>query len=85
MKLLTDIIGSIAALCTTLAFVPQVLHIVKTKDTKAISLKMYLIFIVGIFSWLVYGLLMMQLPLILANTCTLILASVILYYKLKYD
>lgn len=75
--------GYIAAFCTTVAFIPQVLRILKTKDTQAISLGMYTIFTFGIAMWLVYGVLLNNWPMIAANLITLILALVILLYKIK--
>ena len=79
-----NIVGYIGAICTTVAFVPQVRYTLKTKDTKAISLGMYIIFIIGITSWLIYGLHKEDLPLTLANSVTIVLASIILVCKLKY-
>lgn len=75
--------GYIAAFCTTVAFIPQVLRILKTKDTQAISLGMYTIFTFGIAMWLIYGVLLDNLPMIAANLITLILALIILLYKIK--
>jgi MtN3 and saliva related transmembrane protein len=79
-----NIVGYIGAICTTVAFVPQVIYTLKTKDTKAISLGMYIIFIIGITSWLIYGLHKEDLPLTLANSVTIVLANIILVCKLKY-
>lgn len=79
-----QIIGSVAGILTTMSFVPQVVQVVKTKQTRDISLLMFLLFITGIFCWLIYGILMQSLPIILANTFTGALALVILFYKLRY-
>lgn len=81
---LFNIIGYIAAIFTTISFVPQAIHTIKTKDTKGISLPMYVLFTAGVFLWLVYGLYFKMMPVIIANTITLILASVILSFKIKY-
>lgn len=78
------IIGLVAATCTTISFLPQAMQVIKTKHTKDLSLAMYLIFTIGIFLWLVYGIMILDLPLIIANAITLILASTILVMKLKY-
>ncbi|MBW6451606.1 MAG: SemiSWEET transporter [DPANN group archaeon] len=77
-------IGFIASILTTISFIPQIVTIYKTKDTKSISLKMYLLFCSGITLWLIYGLLKKDLPIILANSITLILSLIILSMKLKY-
>jgi MtN3 and saliva related transmembrane protein len=77
------IIGFMAATCTTISFIPQVLHIIKTRDTKGISLSMYSIFTVGVTCWLLYGCFLGSLPIILANAVTLVLALTILFFKVK--
>lgn len=75
--------GYIAAFCTTFSFIPQVLHILRTKDTQAISLGMYLIFTFGIAMWLIYGIVLANPPMILANGVTFLLAVFILGYKIR--
>ena len=77
-------IGFFAAFCTTFAFLPQAIKVYKTKSTKDISLYMFLIFTIGVLSWLIYGLIINDWPVILANAVTLILSFFILIYKLKY-
>ena len=77
-------IGFFAAFCTTIAFLPQAAKVWKTKSTKDISLLMFIIFTIGVFSWLIYGITISDLPVILANTVTLILSLFILVFKLKY-
>jgi len=81
---LIQIIGNIAAVCTTWAFLPQVIQVIKTHDTKSISLWMYIFFIFWVSLWLIYWILLNELPIILANFFTLVLASIILVYKIKY-
>ncbi|MGX9417421.1 SemiSWEET transporter [Vibrio sp. RC27] len=76
-------LGYAAAFCTTCSFIPQVIHTLKTKNTDAISLGMYLFFVFGVALWLIYGLFDWNLPIIVANTATLSLASVILVVKLR--
>ncbi|MBA2251751.1 MAG: SemiSWEET transporter [Nitrospirales bacterium] len=77
-------IGLLAGTLTTLAFVPQLTKTWRSKSAKDISLGMFLTFCSGVLLWLVYGILMDALPIILANTVTLILSSAILTLKLKY-
>ncbi len=81
---MTTAIGLLAALLTTTAFLPQVLHTLATRDTRGISLRMYAIFVAGVLLWLIYGLLMHDWPLILANAVTLLLAGAILILKLRH-
>lgn len=77
------LIGSIAAILTTSCFLPQAWKVIRTKDTKSLSLSMYTMFTAGVVSWLFYGILIESLPIIIANSFTLILSSIILVYKIK--
>lgn len=79
-----DILGYAAAILTTISFVPQVVKVIKTRDTKSISLSMYFIFFIGILLWLIYGILIVNMPIIIANIVTLILSGIILATKVKY-
>jgi len=80
----TEIVGLVAAFLTTVAFLPQVIHTLRTRSTHDISLRMYSLYTVGIFLWLVYGLLLHDLPLIASNTLTFIFAATILTLKLRH-
>jgi MtN3 and saliva related transmembrane protein len=77
-------VGYIAAVMTTLAFVPQAVKIIRGKDTRSISLGMYVVFTIGIGFWLIYGIALGSMPMILANIVTLLLSSTILAMKLKH-
>ncbi|WP_147707269.1 SemiSWEET transporter [Microvirga massiliensis] len=81
---LLDYAGYAAALCTTSAYVPQVLRVWRTRSTQDISLRMFLVLVTGLSLWLVYGLWKGEIPLIAANSVTLMLASTILYFKIKH-
>ena len=78
------IIGLIAATCTTAAFLPQAIRVIKTKHTKDISLAMYVVFSIGVFLWLVYGLSIRDIPIIAANLITFIFSFIILVLKIRY-
>lgn len=80
---MTELIGMIAAVLTTLSFVPQAVHIVRTGHTEGISLIMYALFTTGISVWLAYGILLGALPIILSNAVTLVLAATILVLKIR--
>lgn len=77
-------LGYVAAILTTLAFVPQAAKTIRSKDTSGISLGMYLVFTVGVVFWLAYGIAIGSLPMILANTVTFALAATILALKLRH-
>ncbi|MFH0887548.1 MAG: SemiSWEET transporter [bacterium] len=78
------LIGSLAAIITTAAFIPQVMKAYYNKQTKDLSLAMLLIFVVGLVLWLVYGLLMNSVPVIMANIVTLFLTLFLLHLKIKH-
>ena len=78
LKFFLTYIGFFAAFCTTIAFLPQAIKVYKTKSTKDISLYMFLIFTIGVLSWLIYGLIINDWPVILANAITLVLSFFIL-------
>ena len=84
LEFLHKYIGFFAAFCTTIAFLPQAIKVYKSKSTKDISLYMFLIFTIGVLSWLMYGIVISDLPIILANSVTLILSLFILVYKIKF-
>ena len=78
------IIGILAAILTTLAGLPQLIKLIRTKKSKDLSLTMILMFVIGILLWLIYGIMLIDLPLIIANSFAIIIQSTILYYKFKY-
>jgi MtN3 and saliva related transmembrane protein len=78
---LTEWTGYLAAALTTVSFIPQVIKIYKTQETAGISLVMYLVFVSGIIMWLLYGFFLDELPIILANSVTLLLSGYILFMK----
>ena len=80
-----DIIGLMAAVFTTVAFLPQVIKVIQTKNTEAISLPMYAMFSFGVLLWLIYGIMLDATPIILANAFTLCSSVLILILKLKYQ
>lgn len=80
-----EYLGMLAGFCTTVAFVPQLVKVLKTKTAHDISTSMYLIFIVGLILWIIYGVYHYSWPIIIANSCTLLFASAILLIKLLLD
>jgi MtN3 and saliva related transmembrane protein len=80
----TELIGYIAACLTTASFVPQAWKTFQSKDVSGISLGMYSLFTAGIALWLTYGLLLSAWPIVVANAVTLVLASAILWMRLRY-
>ena len=78
----TEILGYIAATLTTASFLPQAILTIRTRDTDGLSLSMYGTFTIGVFCWLIYGLYLANNVIILANSITLFLASIILSFKI---
>jgi MtN3 and saliva related transmembrane protein len=76
--------GYVAATLTTLAFVPQAIKIIRSRDTASISLGMYLVFTVGIMFWFGYGIALDSWPMIVSNAITFVLAATILGLKLRH-
>lgn len=81
---LVETLGLVAALLTTASFIPQAIKVIKTKHTQDLSLSMYSMFFVGVFLWLIYGIMLNSTPIILANLITLVFSGIILFLKLKY-
>ena len=77
-------VSPLAALLTTAAFVPQALHIIRHRETKAISLVMYVAFASGVALWLVFGVLIGNWAIIISNAITLALTLAIVGMKIRY-
>lgn len=82
--LITDWVGYIAGFLILISIIPQIIKSWKTKSTKDISLLRYLIYVGGVIMWLVYGILLNNWPMIIANSINFCLAGSILYLKFKY-
>lgn len=78
------ILGLVAACITTFSFLPQLLKIWQSKSAKDVSFVMLICFNTGIFLWLIYGIILQQLPIILANAVTLVFNLIILWLKIIY-
>ncbi len=79
-----DIVGYLAGFLILISIVSQIVKSWRTKSTKDISLLRYLIYILGVILWLVYGAILKNGLMILVNSINLLLASSVLYLKLKY-
>lgn len=77
-------LGYVAATLTTLAFVPQAVKTLRTRDARSISLGMYVVFATGLCFWLAYGIHLGSWPMILSNVVTLALALMIVALKLRH-
>ena len=80
-----EAIGFVAAFCTTAAFVPQLVRVLRLRSAREISLPTFLLFSIGVFLWLLYGIYTGSKPVIASNIVTLVLSLSILILKLRYD
>jgi MtN3 and saliva related transmembrane protein len=80
-----EYLGFAAAFCTTAAFVPQLVRVIRLRSARDISLPTFLLFSIGVFLWLLYGLDIHSKPVIASNSVTLVLSVSILVLKLRYD
>ena len=80
----TEIVGLAAAFLTTTAFLPQVIHTIRTRSTHDISLRMYSLYTVGIFLWLIYGVFLRDVPIMASNAITFLLSGTILVLKIRH-
>ena len=78
-------IGMVAAFCTTISFVPQLIRVWRLRSAREISLIMFLIFSLGTALWLLYGIFIHSVPVILANAVTMALSLAILALKVRFD
>lgn len=81
--MLVEVVGYVGATLTTLAFFPQTLKVIQSRDTRSISLAMYVLFTIGVCFWLVYGLLIQSFPVVIANIITVVLSAIIMLMKLR--
>ncbi len=81
---LATLIGLIAGLTTTGAFLPQILKTIKTKDTKSLSLGMYIVYLIGVLFWFAYGIMIEETAILVSNSFSFIFGLVILIMKIIY-
>jgi MtN3 and saliva related transmembrane protein len=80
----TQLLGLVAGSFTTIAFLPQVIKTWKSRSAKDLSLGMFSLFCLGVLLWLIYGIKVKDMPVIIANMVTLLLASSLLFFKLRF-
>jgi len=80
-----NLVGYIAAICTTISFLPQLIRVYRLKSAHEISLTMFLVYSFGVSLWLLYGIFIGSLPVIVANALSVVLSSAILVLKIRYD
>lgn len=81
----TELVGFVAGTLTTLCWTPQAIKILRSHDARSISLITQITFVVGCTLWLIYGALIGSLSIVLFNTVTIALNTLIILLKLRYD
>jgi len=81
---ITNTIGVLAGICTTGSLLPQVIKTIRTRNTKDISLLMYVLLTIGVVLWVAYGFLLKEFPIIIANGTSLLLTLSVLVLKIKH-
>jgi MtN3 and saliva related transmembrane protein len=79
------LLGYLAAFLTTISFLPQTIKSIKEKNTEGISLGMYSLLTLGVLFWMVYGLSIKDIPMVAANSVTIVFAVIILSLKIKHS
>ncbi|MFT4143839.1 MAG: SemiSWEET transporter [Mobilitalea sp.] len=79
---MTAFIGYTASVLSTIAFLPQAVYVIRSHDTKSISLLTYIIFVLSVVFWFVYGIILRDIPIIASNLVCIVLGSIILGYKI---
>ena len=79
-----SLVGAVAGMSTTGAFLPQVVRAWRTRSTHDISLSMFLLTVFGLLLWFIYGLVLNDWPLIITDAVSLILAGTVVGLKLRY-
>jgi len=79
-----EIVGYIAAVLTTAAYIPQVLKVARHKHTQSISLGMYVLISGGVGSWFIFGVMINSPSVILANGISFFMIVYILFMKIKH-
>ena len=80
-----EFFGYLAAILTTAAFLPQLIKTIKTQKADDVSLITLIMFICGVFSWVIYGFLISSIPILTANVITFLLNFSILISKVSYS
>ena len=79
MNILGEFLGYLAGICTAIVFLPQTIQTIKSKDVKGLSLVTYIIYCIGMLSWISYGAYLGSAQMILFNAISLFFALIILY------
>ena len=84
MNILCEFLGYLAGICSAVAFLPQTLKTIKYKDVRGLSLVSYVVYFVGILSWILYGFYLKSEQMVIFNLISLVFAGTIVYMIIRY-
>lgn len=79
MHIMGEFLGYFAGICTALTFLPQAVETIKSKNVAGLSLFTYVIYCLGILSWILYGIYLGSIQMIIFNTISLVFGGIILF------
>lgn len=79
MEILGEALGYIAGICTAIVFLPQTIQTIKERNVSGLSLSTYIIYCIGMVSWILYGIYLHSVQMMLFNSISLFFAVIILY------
>ena len=79
-----DILGITAGCISAITFLPQVIKTWKTKSARDVSLLMFTFATLSVILWLVYGIILGNIPIIFTNSIVLLFSLIMLYFKFKF-
>lgn len=80
----TQMIGIIAGVCTGISLLPQLIKIIKEKNTDDISYFMLFILLAGLAGWVWYGILKEDYPIIITNSFSFLVNATIIFFTIRY-
>lgn len=83
MHILGEALGYIAGICTAIVFLPQSIETVKSKNVSGLSIQTYIIYSIGMVSWILYGVYLHSFQMMIFNSISLVFALIILYMIIK--
>lgn len=80
-----ELVGFIAGMFTTFAFLPQIFKVLKTKSTADFSSGWLGMTLTGLSLWLIYGLFINSEPIIIFNFLSIIFVIIIIFFKISFN
>ena len=82
---MTELVGFIAGALTIIIVIPQAIKSFKTKKTDDVSMPMFIVYLLGIITWITYGWLDKDMPVLITSCFELLPVLTVIYLKIKYD